>query len=86
MIINKDFDIFKSIVQDKEKSKILFRPPNWFYNMIFFKNPYKEIIVENDKITISIVSGKYIYNAKFVREKTKNQTKIQNLEHLSGNY
>ena len=29
-------------------------------------------------VTISICSGKYIYNAEFVRDQTKNQIKIKN--------
>ena len=78
MIINKDFDAFKNIVEDKERSKILFRPPNWFYYLIMFKTPWKETLVEQDKITISFVSGKYIYNADFIRAKETNEIEIKN--------
>ena len=78
MIINRDFDDFKKILENKEKCKILLRPRNWFYKLLFFQNPLKEIVVWNNMVTISICSGKYIYNAEFVRDQTKNQIKIKN--------
>ncbi len=78
MLINKDFDDFKKIAENKEKSTILLRPRNYFYKLFFFQNPFKEIIVKNDIVAISILSGKYIYNAEFVRDLTKNQIKIKN--------
>ncbi len=78
MIIKKNFDAFKNIIKDKEKSKILFKPNNYFYKLIFIKNPKKEIIVENEKIIISIKSGDYVYNVKFIRERTNNHIEIVN--------
>jgi len=78
MIIKKNFDDFKKIVDDEGKSKALFRPKNWFYKLLFFQNPFKEIVVNNDLISVSIISGKYIYNAEFIRESTKNQIEIRN--------
>tara|TARA_B100001758_G_scaffold147265_1_gene126985 strand:- start:627 stop:947 length:321 start_codon:yes stop_codon:yes gene_type:complete len=78
MIIKKDFDDFKKILENKEKSKTLLHARNWFYKLLFFQNPFKEIIVKNDMVVISIISGKYIYNAEFVRELTKNQIEIKN--------
>ena len=78
MIINRDFDDFKKILENKEKCKILLRPRNWFYKLLFFQNPLKEIVVCNNMVAISICSGKYIYNAEFVRDQTKNQIKIKN--------
>ena len=78
MIINRDFDDFKKILENKEKCKILLRPRNWFYKLLFFQNPLKEIVLWNNMVAISICSGKYIYNAEFVRDQTKNQIKIKN--------
>lgn len=78
MIIKKNFDNFKKILDNKEKSKALLHPKNWFYKLLFFQNPYKEIVVNNDLITVSIISGKYIYNAEFIRESTNNQIEIKN--------
>ena len=78
MIIDKDFDVFKNIVEDKEKSKILLHPSNWFYNLFFFKNPWEDTLVEQDKITISFITGDWIYNADFLRDKETNQIKIKN--------
>ena len=46
MIIKKDFDDFKKILENKEKSKTLLRTRNWFYKLLFFQNPFKEIIVK----------------------------------------
>ena len=78
MIIKKNFDNFKKILDNKEKSKALLHPKNWFYKLLFFQNPFKEIVVNNDLITVSIISGKYIYNAEFIRESTNNQIEIKN--------
>lgn len=79
MIIKKDFDSFKKIVENKEKSKILLQPKNWFYALLFVQNYFNDqIVVKNDIITISFISDIYTYNAEFVRELTKNQIEIKN--------
>ena len=78
MIIKNDFDDFKKILENKEKSNTLLHARNWFYKLLFFQNPFKEIIVKNDMVAISFISGRYIYNAEFVRELTKNQIEIKN--------
>ena len=78
MIIKKNFDDFKKILDDKVKSKALFHPKNWFYKLLFLQNPFKEIVINKDLITVSIISGKYIYNTEFIRESRKNQIEIKN--------
>ena len=50
MIIDKDFDAFKSIIEDEEKSKILLRPPNWFYNLFFLKIRIKRLLLNKIKL------------------------------------
>ena len=78
MIINKDFDAFKNILEDKDKSKILLGAPNWFFYLCLFKNPWKKILFEENKITIPFIASDWFYNADFIREKETNQIQIKN--------
>ena len=78
MIINKDFDEFKAIIQDIEKRKILFRGANFWqrYRLWIYSN--EKVIVEDDRILIPLVSGKHNYNAEFERNIDGNKIQIIN--------
>ena len=76
MIINKDYDIFKNIIQDKKKAPILLKPPNFIYDM--FLHWQKIYPVVDDRIFISFYSGRYYYKAEFVKDKETGWVKIQN--------
>jgi hypothetical protein len=78
MIILKNFTDFKNIINDTEKRKLLLRGTSWWqrYRLWIYSN--EQVIVENDKIIIPFVSGKYNYNAVFVRNIDTNEILIQN--------
>ena len=78
MIITKDFDEFKTIVENIEERKILFRGSNFWqrYRLWIYSND--KIIIENDRIFIPFVAGKHHYKAEFERNTTRNFIKIKN--------
>ena len=78
MIINKDFDTFKNIIQDKKKAPILLKPPNFLYAIFMFLHWKKIYPVVDDIIFISFYSGRYYYKAEFVKDQETGFIKIQN--------
>ena len=78
MIIPKKFNDFKSIISNPDKRSLLLGGTSWWqrYQLWIYSN--EQVIVENDKIMIPFVSGKYTYNAVFIRNKDTNEIIIQN--------
>ena len=78
MIISKNFSDFKKIINNIEKRKMLLSGANWFqrYQLWIYSN--EQVVIENDKIIIPFVSGKYNYNAVFIRNIKNNDIVIQN--------
>ena len=79
MIINKDFDEFKAIIQNIEKRKILFRGSNFWqrYQLWIYSN--EKVIVEDDRVVVPLVSGGSApYKAEFERNIDGNKIRIKN--------
>ena len=78
MIITKDFDEFKIIIENVEKRKILFRGSNFWqrYRLWIYSND--KVIIESDRIFIPFVSGKHNYTAEFERNSDESNIKIKN--------
>ena len=78
MIISKNFSDFKKIINNIEKRKMLLSGANWLqrYQLWIYSN--EQVVIENDKIIIPFVSGKYNYNAVFIRNIKNNNIVIQN--------
>ena len=85
MVINKDFDSFKSIIENVKQRKVLFKGSNLWqrYQLWIYSND--QVIIENDRILIPFVSGKHNYTAKFERNTEKNTIQIKNSK-LGGLY
>ena len=79
MIISKKFNDFKSIINNVEKRKLLFRGSNLWqrYQLWIYSN--KKVVVEDDKIMIPFYSGgKHHYNAVFIRNIETGEVLIEN--------
>jgi len=78
MIINKDFDEFKAIIQNIEKRKILFRGSNFWqrYRLWIYSN--EKVIIESDRVLVPLVAGKHNYKAEFERNIEGNNIRIKN--------
>ena len=46
MIINKDFDKFKSIVLDDARREVLFKGDNWWYELNLQTSPWHEPVIK----------------------------------------
>ena len=78
MIINKDFDKFKSIVLDNDRREVLFKGDNWWYELNLQTSPWHEPVIKQDNIMISFVVSNYIYKINFSRGSHSNSIKIIN--------
>jgi len=72
MKIEKDFDTFRSIVLDEEKREVLFKGPNWLYELYLQTSPWDDPIIEQDNIMIAFVVSNYIYKVHFARTSDEN--------------
>jgi len=96
MIIKKNFDDFKNIVQNKKKVIIIFKSNNFMERYVFrlrlatpsdsgyfFLQSYKDILIEDNKIKISLnlnesLENSYLYRVEFIRDSKTNFIKIKN--------
>ena len=78
MKIEKDFDTFRSIVLDEDKREVLFKGPNWLYELYLQTSPWDDPIIEQDNIMIAFVASNYIYKVHFTRTSDENYIEILN--------
>ena len=78
MKIKKDFDTFRTIVLDEEKREILFKGPNWLYELYLQTSPWDDPIIEQDNIMIAFIVDNYIYKVNFTRTSDENYIEILN--------
>ena len=60
MIINKDFDKFKSIVLDDDRRVVLFKADNWWYQLNLQTSSWHEPVIKQDNIMMAFAVSNYI--------------------------